>query len=141
LEEAAVRPLIRQLWELGVQIDYRPGGVSMTNREFAKLERDRRMNAERALYLLAKISPEELQRLDIPADDGSLRALSEQIAALDRKIDELHRSHARITQHVPPLGLDPNNQAESQYARALRMGGLSERFVMDAIHDVRRKSD
>lgn len=136
-----MRPLIRQLWELQVHIDYRPGGVSMTNYNFAKLELDRRMNAERALFLLSKISPVELARLGIPPDDGHPNALHRQVSALDEKINELHAAHDRLTQHYkgPPIDACTENASERQYIRAMREGGASPRFVNDGFSDYVRR--
>jgi hypothetical protein len=135
-----MRPLTSPLPGIGVEVDYRPGGVSMTNRNFATLERERRMNAERVLYLLAKISPAELERIGIPLDDGSPSALMKQVQALDQRIDELHIAHERLAQHQPKFSVNTANQAETQYMRALRAGGLPERFIQDAIRDIRSRA-
>lgn len=133
-----MRPLISPMRELGAQIDYRPGGVSMTNQNFARLEYDRRMNAERVIFLLAKMDPNELRRLGIPGDDGSPEARMRQVQALDERIEELLDAHKRITQYQPtPSTRVPQTLGDHQYIRALRAGGLPERFVEDALHDLR----
>lgn len=137
-----MRPLIRQLWEIGVHVDYRPGGVSLTNRNFANLECDRRMNAERVLFLLAKISPEELARLGICADDGSETGVIGQLFDLDRKIRELHEAHARLIAQKKPTPINARilNEQERQYVVAMRDSGIPWRFIEDGFHDYVRQT-
>jgi hypothetical protein len=122
--------------QLGVVIDYRPGGVSMTNENFARLEYDRRMNAERVLFLLANVNRNELFRLGIPGDDGEPSAKLRQVQMLDKRIDEMLAAHQRITQRIPSKSAWPTD-SERQYINALRAGGMPLRYIEDSLHDLR----
>lgn len=123
-----MKPLTRSLDSVGVKVDYRPGGVSMTNINFALLEADRRRNAERVLFMLANVDPTELRRLGIAADDGAKEALMRQVQSLDARIDELHEAHDRITQHHKSF-LDSLEWKQKVFLSASRGRGIPDRFT------------
>ena len=119
-----MRPLVRTIAELGVRIDYRPGGVSMTSENFAKLEVDRRRNAERLQFLLAAMK--------------APGTLDEQIAALDKQIDDLLAAHMRISS-APGKRVTVNvlDSDEWSFTAAMKRVGAPQRFIDDAIQDMR----